>query len=249
MTRGERRISRTARQLTERVGQPGASAAMASGVLMLLVACAWILARPAEDLLPDLDAADPAALRFVQRIRGERLTTAMKVVTHLGNYRVLVPVVVLAGLVWYAARRDWYPFVLLMAAYGGAVLLSSVLKIAVGRARPSAAVALGHFGGLAFPSGHATQATAVWGAVAFLVAAQCQRPIVKVATWTAAATVAVLVGASRAYLGAHWLTDVMGGWTRCDVAGDARAGGSHRPAGQHGVATRLRIRRGLGNHT
>ena len=71
---------------------------------------------------------------------------------------------------------------------------------------------MGHFGGRAFPSGHALQATAVWGMLAVLIAAGVTRPWTKALVWSAGAAVAVAVGASRVYLGAHWLTDVMGGW-------------------------------------
>ena len=129
-------------------------------------------------------------------------------ITFLGSYRALIPLVIVAGLVWWAVWNRWGPLCSLATAYGGAVLLSSVLKAAVGRARPPAASAVGHFGGLAFPSGHAMQATAVWGMVAVLIVRQFRRRTLSV---TAGAT-AALVGTSRVYLGAHWLTDVLGGW-------------------------------------
>lgn len=70
----------------------------------------------------------------------------------------------------------------------------------------------GHlFDGSAFPSGHTTAAVAIAGSIAWLY---CQgRPWNRqVATWTIAALAALLVGWSRAYLSAHWLTDVIGGW-------------------------------------
>lgn len=72
--------------------------------------------------------------------------------------------------------------------------------------------ALGTFGGKAFPSGHALQATAVWGMLAVLAASGVACWWRKVLVWSAGAAVAVAVGVSRVYLGAHWLTDVICGW-------------------------------------
>jgi PAP2 superfamily len=59
----------------------------------------------------------------------------------------------------------------------------------------------------------ATKATAVYGMLAALLAAATSRWARKVAIWTAALLVAGLVGLTRLYLGAHWLTDVLGGFT------------------------------------
>ena len=91
-------------------------------------------------------------------------------------------------------------------------MLTFLVKVLVGRPRPPTALALGGFGGMAFPSGHALQATAVWGMLAVLTAAGVARRRARMLVWIAGVAVAVAVGASRVYLGAHWLTDVMGGW-------------------------------------
>jgi len=65
--------------------------------------------------------------------------------------------------------------------------------------------------GRAFPSGHAAQALAVWGYLAFLWWRhdEGRRSIV---VPLAVLAVAVAAGVSRVLLDAHWTTDVLAGW-------------------------------------
>jgi undecaprenyl-diphosphatase len=151
-------------------------------------------------------SVDTEVLDFFVRHRQPWLSTVARGVTLLGNSAVLIPLVLIVGLVMWRRRRTWTPLVVLAAAYAGAELLFQTLKAIVGRARPPSAVAIGHFTGTAFPSGHATLSAAVFGALAALV------PGRRRAAGLAAAGIALMVGVTRLYLGAHWLTDVLAGW-------------------------------------
>jgi undecaprenyl-diphosphatase len=65
--------------------------------------------------------------------------------------------------------------------------------------------------GWAFPSGHATQSIAFYGMLAIVLilwSGAIRRLLVAVG----AGLVIIVVGASRLYLGVHWLTDVLGGY-------------------------------------
>ena len=155
---------------------------------------------------------DQSVLDWFVAHRVSWLSPVIEVVTVLGSSVFLIPFVVAVG-VWSRRRCGTSrPFVLLGVAYGGAYAVSQALKVLVGRPRPPAGVAIGHYSGYAFPSGHATQAAAVWLMVAFVVAAAAPSSRQRMWIWIAAVSTVVVVGITRLYLAAHWLTDVVGGW-------------------------------------
>jgi undecaprenyl-diphosphatase len=139
------------------------------------------------------------------------LTSIMRVATWLGSAAVIIPLGLIVGGWFVRWRHQWRPLILLAAAVIGAVALYDAVKLLVGRPRPPQTIWIGHFSAAAFPSGHATQTVAFYSVLAIILGAG-RSPRVKLALWSAAAFVALVVGFSRIYLGAHWLTDVLGGY-------------------------------------
>ena len=107
---------------------------------------------------------------------------------------------ILAALAMVILRRPWGAlyFIVASAASAGAVQL---LKNLFGRARPEEIIVASDFG--SFPSGHVANAATIAVAVGVIM------PHVWV--WIAGAVYTVLMAISRTYLGAHWLSDTIGG--------------------------------------
>ena len=139
------------------------------------------------------------------------LTIVIRAVTWLGSTAVIIPLAVIVGVFFMLRRHRWWPMAFLAAAVGGAVGLYDIVKPLVGRPRPPSAIWIGHFSGASFPSGHATQSVACYSALAIILGAGRSKAA-KAVLWSVAAFVMLVVGASRIYLGAHWLTDVLGGY-------------------------------------
>jgi undecaprenyl-diphosphatase len=181
---------------------------IAAGVLAALVVVVLT-----EDVLGHhgLVLADPHVTAWLVAHRADWLTSVLKVVTWLGSLAVIIPVAVIAGLVFVVRWHRWRPAALLAAAIAGAVGLYNLVKHLVGRPRPPPAIWIGHFSGASFPSGHAVQSVACYLTLALIVGVG-RPPWVKIALCSGAAVVVLVVGGSRIYLGAHWLTDVLGGY-------------------------------------
>ena len=156
---------------------------------------------------------DTAILSYIVHHRSDRIATAMSAVSMLGSAGFLAGVVLLAGL--YLRRRSgsWVPLLVLAAAGLGAAVFAGTMKDILSRSRPPAAWMTARASGSAFPSDHATRATAVYGALGCLVAGTRESRLPRLSIWTAAVFASLMIGVSRVYVGVHWPTDVIGGWT------------------------------------
>jgi len=183
-------------------------------LLTVAAACAWTFTGLTQDVASHegLALADPRVHAWVLAHRTDWLDTVMRVVTWAGSNAVLGPVLVVAAVLLRRARGSWRPAVLLAVAYGTAVVSHAVVAGAVERPRPPAADWLAAASGWSYPSGHTMQVTALCGSLLLVVSRDASRRVRIVGTGVAVTTV-VLVGVSRAYLGVHWLTDVLGGLT------------------------------------
>ena len=195
---------------------------LSDGVLLAVTAALSIMAvgvvafaGVTEDVTArnGLATTDPRHLRIFTAHRSTTLVHASRLVTEAGALAVLVPLAmaVFAFLWWRRAALAFAvaPMMALLAA--GAV--TSLLKHAVGRPRPPLALRLVTETEPSFPSGHATDSTAFYVAVALVVAVVVlRRPLARLAAVVVGTAVPTAVGLSRLVLGVHWPTDVMGGW-------------------------------------
>jgi undecaprenyl-diphosphatase len=131
--------------------------------------------------------------------------------TVLDGWSSYVIVVAIALLVWW--RVGWREMVMILA---GALLAatSSVFKAVVDRPRPSPdlVTVFAQADTSSFPSGHSFFAFMIFGLIAYLSITRLQNSILRTSILFVTIVLILLVGISRVYLGAHWPSDVIGGY-------------------------------------
>ena len=134
----------------------------------------------------------------------------MRLVTSLGYYYAVVPLLAVAVFVFY--RRGWrLSAVLLVVSTGGSFVLTTALKGVFQRARPELFDSGYQASFYSFPSGHATVAVGFYGMLTVILAYR----LGGAARWAVASCgvlVVLLIGFSRLYLGVHYPTDVLAGY-------------------------------------
>ena len=181
--------------------------------LGIVAICGAFIAQLMDEVseADDLTRIDQQVLDAVVERRTSWWTGVARTVTHLGDPWVVVAVVATVALVLLLLRR-YHLAAFVVLASGGAALVSSVTKQVFDRPRPPTSLWLGTAWGPSFPSGHATQSIACWGAVAVVACVLVRSRTLRAVIITSAVCVAVAVGTSRVYLAVHWASDVLCGW-------------------------------------
>lgn len=193
------------------------------GPLMLLGAIligGWFFAELA-DAVGDGEIAtfDEAVLTWLRRpdqpatpIGPFWLTHVARDVTALGGWTIGFGVTAFAlGYLLLTGERRLA--LLTSLAVGGGIALSVMLKDVYNRPRPALVPHLVEVSTTSFPSGHAMGSTIVWLTLAALMARSHTQRRIKSYLLGCATAVVITVGLTRIYLGVHWPSDVLSGWT------------------------------------
>jgi undecaprenyl-diphosphatase len=138
-------------------------------------------------------------------------TSLWMIITRLGSLKVLGTISIAVALL-FLARRQRFFLAAWVAAVGGGFLLNLLLKQLFQRPRPATAVRILHEPSWSFPSGHAMMSLIGYGMIAYFLVYATSRRLLQSTAVFVAALMAVGIGASRLYLGVHYLTDVMAGY-------------------------------------
>jgi membrane-associated phospholipid phosphatase len=178
-------------------------------LLALSLSAGVLFAKLVEDYL-DHDAItrwDVEFSRWLHVHATPGLTSLFEIVTYGGNVMFL-GLLTLAAALFLLRRRLVDEAVLLCVAALGIEVLNAVLKLVFHRPRPELAYV--HLDTYSFPSGHAAGAAGIYAILLYLVARH-RGTLFRLAFGVAFVFVVSLIGFSRLYLEAHYLSDVLAG--------------------------------------
>lgn len=159
----------------------------------------------------NMGAFDAQIIRFVRQYTMPVLNQFMLFISDIGfgkNYLVMV----LAAGSWLLYRRHWPELVLFMATLAGGGVINFILKHLFQRARPEA-FRIVDASGYSFPSGHATAAICFFGVMTFLLWRTRTTVWERWLLLAGSSGLVVLIGISRIYLGVHYPSDIIAGYS------------------------------------
>jgi undecaprenyl-diphosphatase len=157
---------------------------------------------------------DRPMLQAAMRVRSPILDSAVTAYTDIAG-PIGMPILAIAAILFLSIRRkSWTPAILIAAAGLGSLLMTIAGKDIINRDRPPLADAVAPYDySPSFPSGHTLNAIVIAGVVAYLLILRQRSASTRVLTITVASLFALTIGLSRVFLGHHWFTDVLAGWT------------------------------------
>ncbi len=157
---------------------------------------------------------DRPVLDWMIRRRSPGLNGVVTDFTNLGGPVIMPVIATVAAIVLALWWRRWTPILLMAVGAGGSVLLTVIGKQSIDRARPPTRLAVSPFEtSPSFPSGHTLNSWVIFLLIAYLVSCRVESRGWRITATAVALVLAVAMGLSRVYLGHHWLTDVLVGWT------------------------------------
>ena len=181
---------------------------------LILIGGTWLFAAIAEDVVTAnrLTVVDAEVSAWLHAHVHPVVTGILLFITKL-HTTVGVTIITLAAFLYLLRKkqRSW-ALAIIFSVFGG-MLLNVILKNVFHRARPhfdNSILTLTSYG---FPSGHTMMATCLYGALGAFAVWKLRPWPWRVLAVLAASFLILLVGFSRIYLGAHYLSDVLGAIT------------------------------------
>jgi len=155
----------------------------------------------------DIEWVDTNIYEWIMTIRSDIFDNFFKLITKAGNVIPVMCITVICLLLWKKKERYMLGISIIIT-----VLSNQAIKRMVQRPRPDH-VRLITERGFSFPSGHSMIAVALYGFLIYYVYKNVDNKYWKVILMTLLSLLIVGIGCSRIYLGVHYPSDVIAGFS------------------------------------
>jgi undecaprenyl-diphosphatase len=139
------------------------------------------------------------------------LIQMMLIASLAGSQVIIIAAVVIGALfIW---RHNWHDLLLLVIAVGGEELINLAFKSAFNRPRPVFSDPITLANGFSFPSGHAMGSMVFYGLIAYFLMRRSKPILDRILIVLIGLLIIAIIGFSRIYLGLHYPSDVVGGYS------------------------------------
>ena len=173
-------------------------------ILILIIFIITLRVITTEELIIDTMAYN----LFVEKLRSPNLNKVMLLVATLSN----MPVTVIFIIVLLILIKDKKIALTIPANLLLITIINQILKLIIQRPRPIG-YRLIEIGEYSFPSGHAMTSMALYGFLIYLSYKLIKNKNLKIFFITACILIIIIIGISRIYLGVHYCSDVLAGWS------------------------------------
>lgn len=154
---------------------------------------------------------DSTIISFVQGFESSMLTMIMKFFTFIGDMVSIVVISLLILITLYKVLKHRSELILFLSVMAGANFLFASLKLLFHRERPDLHRLI-EVSNYSFPSGHATNAFALYGILTFLIWRHIPSRLWRTILIILSGIMILAIGMSRIYLGVHYPSDVIAGY-------------------------------------
>ena len=158
----------------------------------------------------DVLAFDTVIREWAYSLRNPILNKILIGITYLGNWQtvVILAFVLLANP--GTRRKIGVPYTITAAS---STIIYKVAKSIFQRPRPDLSVRIIEEGGYSFPSGHAMNCIVIYGILIYLTRRYCRNKKAANGITFLLGFLILAIGCSRVYVGVHFPTDILGGWS------------------------------------
>jgi membrane-associated phospholipid phosphatase len=182
-------------------------------LLIIIILCTWGFFEIADNFnSSQIHHFDSVIITYIQGYISAPVTSVMLWITFLGSTKWVAIITLLMVILLFIMRHRLLSIYLALTVAIGAGVFNQVLKYIFKRARPDIHRVIQEQG-YSFPSGHSMGSMILYGSLAFILFKLYKHLWAKIVGAFLAVLLILCVGISRIYLGVHYPSDVVGGYS------------------------------------